>query len=252
MQCLLTAALVFVCVLGGVLLGMYLRRILPADHLRAETKEVVGLGMGLVSALTALLLALVISSAKESFDFEGNQLRQAAVDVLLLDRTLADYGPETREIRDALRLGIERRLQLTWTGATGSKELQSAATDAGPYRLMARIRQLAPHTDLQRQLQSQALQQVTSILKSRWLMFEATTATVPALFLVIVVFWLTVIFASFGLYAPVNITAVVVLLVCALSVAGSVFLILELDTPFSGVMRVSDAPLRLALAQLGR
>ena len=253
MQSLMIAGLVFVCVFGGVLFGMYVRRVLPEEHLRDDTRQVIVLGTGLIGTLTALLLAMVTSSAKDAFDFENTQLRQAAVDVLVLDRALADYGAETRDLRSALRRGLERRIRLTWpeNSRAGSSMLQSAATDAAPYHLMAGIRQLSPQTDLQRELKSQALQQIDEILKTRWIMFEETSITVPMPFLVIVVCWLTLIFASFGMYAPGNATAVGVLVICALSVAGSVFLILELNTPFSGFMKVSGEPLRLALAQLG-
>jgi hypothetical protein len=237
---------------GGVLFGMYMRRVLPEAHLREDTKQVVGLGMGLIGTLTALLLALVTSSAKETFDFEGSQLRQAAVDVLMLDRALADYGPETAGIRSSLRLGLERRLRQTWpeSGEPDPSTPESVASDPGPYRLVAGIRSLSPHTELQRELQTQALKQIGEVLKARWILFEGTSATMPLPFVVIIVCWLTVIFASFGLYAPGNATAIVVLVICALSVAGSIFLILELDTPFSGFMKVSGEPLRLALEQL--
>lgn len=253
MRSVLVSVVVFACVFGGVLFGMFVRRVLPEDHLREDTKQVIGLGMGLIGTLTALLLAMVTSSAKEAFDFESSQLRQAAVDILVLDRALADYGPETRDIRSALRRGIERRLNLTWPESGSSKPgmLQSAETDATPYKLMVSIRQLAPQTDLQRDLKNQALTQVGDVLKARWIVFQGANTTIPGPFLVIVVCWLTLIFASFGLYAPGNATAIAVLVICALSVAGSVFLILELNTPFSGFMKVSGEPLRMALAQLG-
>ena len=93
MQSLSVAALVFVCVFGGALIGMYLRSVLPAEHLGQDTKEVIGLGMGLLATLTALLLAMVTSTAKQSFDLESDQIKQAAINILVLDRTLVDYGP---------------------------------------------------------------------------------------------------------------------------------------------------------------
>jgi len=253
MHSTIVAALVFACVFGGVLAGMYFRRVLPEHHLQQDTKEVITLGMGMIGTLTALLLAMVTSTAKDSFDFESSQLRQTGVDLLMLDRALADYGPETRAIRADLRAAIKRRLQLTWPeqGTMGAVALESTATNAAPYRLIQSIRQLTPQTDVQKDMKDQALQQVSEVLKSRWVLLEGANSSLPTLFLVVVVCWLTLIFASFGLHAPGNATAIVVLLVCALSVAGSVFLILELNTPFSGLMKVSGEPLRLALAQLG-
>jgi hypothetical protein len=243
---------VFACVCGGLLFGIYIRRVLPKAHLSEDTKYVIGLGMGLIGSLAALLLAMVTSSAKGTFDFEASELRQAAVNVLMLDHLLADFGPETGEIRRSLRLTLARRIALTWPDAgSHAAVLQSAETDAAPFRLIDMIRQLSPKTDFQRGLQSEALQITNELLKARWIMLEEANSNIPLPFLLIVVCWLSVIFAGFGLFAPRNATATIALLISALSVAGSVFLILELETPFSGVMKVSGAPLRYALSQLG-
>ncbi len=252
MQSVLTALLVFACVFGGALVGMCIRRVLPAEHLRDDTKAVVTVSMGLIGTLTALLLAMVTSSAKETFDFEGNQLRQAGINIMMLDRVLADYGSETIDIRAALRRGLEQRVATISSDAKAGLPVLPPTAAGAPYQIMTRVRQLVPQNELQRDLKSQALQLVGEILKARWVLAEETTATIPVPFLVIVVCWLTLIFSSFGLFAPRNATATAALLICATAVAGSVFLILELNTPFSGLMRVSVAPLRFALSQLGQ
>ena len=253
MQSLSVAALVFVCVFGGALIGMYLRSVLPAEHLGQDTKEVIGLGMGLLATLTALLLAMVTSTAKQSFDLESDQIKQAAINILVLDRTLVDYGPETQGIRESLRRSLQNRLALTWPAARGGRaQLQSAEVDADAPRLAFMIRQLTPQNDFQRGQQSQALQLAGEFLKARWTMLEGLGPTIPTPFLAVVVCWLTLIFTNFGLFSPSNATAMGALFICALAVAGCVFLILELDTPFSGLMKVSGAPLRFALSQLGR
>jgi hypothetical protein len=88
--------------------------------------------------------------------------------------------------------------------------------------------------------------------RTRSLLLEQTGGSIPMPFLVVLVFWFTVIFITFGLFAPPNATVIAVLLVCALSVAGAIFLILELDRPFEGLIQISDAPLRSALARLGQ
>jgi len=114
------------------------------------------------------------------------------------------------------------------------------------------IRRLAPRDEFQRSLQSRALDLAEADLRSRWLVFAGSETSVPLPFLVVLIFWLTIIFASFGLFAPRNATVFAVLLVCALSVGSAVFLIIELDTPFTGLIRVSDDPLRYALAHLNQ
>ena len=111
--------------------------------------------------------------------------------------------------------------------------------------------QLFPRTDAQRWLQSRALQISSEIAEGRWLLIEQKgQSSIPMPFIVMLVFWLTVIFACFGLFSPRNGTVVVVLLVCALSAASSLFLILELNTPYGGLIKVSGAPLRNALIHL--
>src|SRR5271156_1258708 len=97
---------VFACVFGGALVGMLLRATLPAHHLNADSKDVVKLGMGLVATMSALVLGLLVASAKSSFDAQGAQLKQMSANVVLLDRVLAHYGPETKEARDALRATV--------------------------------------------------------------------------------------------------------------------------------------------------
>ena len=249
MQSIVVSTLVFLCVFGGVLFGKYIRKVLPAEHLGQDTKEVIGLGMGLIGTLTALLRAMVTSTAKGSFDFEPEQIRQTGVNILVLDRALADYGPETRDIRESLLRSLESRLNLTWPEHEFRHAvLQSAATDSVPACLALQITQLTPQSEMQRGLQAQALQLVGEFVKTRWTLMAKLAATIPGPFLAEVVCWLTLIFASFGLFTPPNATASAALLVCALSLAGCMFLIYELDSPFSGLMKVSDAPLRFALS----
>ncbi|HME61220.1 MAG TPA: hypothetical protein VKH62_08205, partial [Candidatus Binatia bacterium] len=114
------------------------------------------------------------------------------------------------------------------------------------------ILQLSPKNDSQRWLQSEALRVGRDIMETRWLVVGGLGSSVPVLFVVVVVFWLTILFGSFGLFAPRNATVISVLFLCALSVAGSIFLILEMDHPFDGLMKVSSAPIRYALTELGR
>jgi hypothetical protein len=115
-----------------------------------------------------------------------------------------------------------------------------------------KIQELAPHTDTQRALQSQAESIAINVGQTRWLLFEQSGSSISTPFLVVVVFWLSILFVSFGLFAPRNGTVIVTLLVSAMAVAGAIFLILELDHPFSGLVQISSAPLRNALAVLGR
>jgi hypothetical protein len=244
----------FACICGGILLGMFLRTILPANHLSAESKDALKLGIGMIATLAALVLGLLIASAKGTFDTMSSGLRQAGSRVILLDRAMAQYGPETNEARELLRRAVAAVIALRWPEEKSKPVVsESHGGRANIEAVQEKLRQLSPRTDAQRWLQSRALQISGDIAEGRWLLIEQMgQSSIPMPFFVILVFWLTAIFATFGLSSPRNTTVIVVLLVCAFSAAASLFLILELDAPSGGLIKVSSAPLRNALALLGR
>jgi hypothetical protein len=254
MNSLAISGIVFACIFGGTILGMILRAILPEKHLSAETKDLVKLGMGLIGTMTALVLGLLIASAKSSFDTQRNGLAQMSGNVIVLDRALALYGPESKDAREMLRASVADMLQRTWPsenselGQTGGK----SATEGKYEGLYEKIQELAPKTDAQRAFQAQALKTALDIGQSRWLLFAQRGSSIPTPFLMVMVAWLTLILASFSLFAPPNPTVFITLLICALAVSSAIFLILELDRPFDGMIQISSAPVRNALAQLGR
>ncbi len=244
------AAVVFVFVFGGALLGMRLRIALPEHHLNDESKYIVKMGMGLLGTMVALLLGLLIASAKDFFDTQANEVKQASAKVILLDRLLAHYGSGADAARAKLRQSITGALQ---QGAPARNSSVLRMSSRGPAEsVYEEILGLQPEDEFHRAVQSQALTTALELGHLRWIMFaeRSTSASIPML--MIVIFWLTVIFISFGLFAPPNATVSTCLFVCSLSVSIAVFLILELYTPYEGWIQVSIAPLRAALEQLGR
>jgi hypothetical protein len=240
------------CIFSGALLGMFLRGVLPPHHLSQDSKDVVKLGMGLIGTMAALVLGLLIASAKGSFDTQNTEVKQASANIVLLDRALAQYGPETKEAREVLRRSVAFRLETTWPEESSRpSRVDTPETTPTVEGLETRVRDLEPQTNGQHWLQARALQIIGDLQHTRWLLFGGGGDSIPFPFLVVLVFWIAVIFASFGLYAPPNGTVVAVLLVCALSVAASIFLVLELSRPFDGILKISGAPLRYALAHLG-
>jgi hypothetical protein len=243
--------IVFVLVFGSALLAMFVHSKLPEDHLTSDSKDVVKLGVALIATMSALVLSLLIASAKTAFDTRSNQLVQASADIILLDRALARYGPETKEARSLLQRSVAETIDRFWP-AEGAKPLAIDPGNSPIEALFDKIDALAPQDDERRALRSQAETMALDVGRTRLLLFEHLGTSIPVPFLVVLVFWLCIIFGSFGLFAPRNATVVAVLCVCALSVAGAIFLILELDRSFEGLLQVSGAPLRAALAQLGR
>jgi hypothetical protein len=254
MSTLAISGIVLACVVGGTLLGMIVRAVLPEQHLSSESKDVVKLGMGLIGTMTALVLGLLIASAKSSFDAQRTGLAQLSANIILLDRTLAHYGPESKDVRETLRASVADMLQRTWpeenseSGAAGGK----SSTEGRYEGIYDKLQALSPKNDSQRALQAQALKTAADLGQTRWLLFAQKGSSIPSPFLVVMVSWLVLLFASFSLFASPNATVIASLLICALAVASAVFLILELDRPLDGLIRISSEPLRMALTQLGR
>ena len=244
-------AIVFACVFSGTLLGIFLHSRLPEKHLDADSKEHVRLGMALVGTTVALVLGLLIASAKGFYDAQNTEVTQAAANIVLLDRLLAHYGPEAADVRAALRSTVARWVELSWQRSDEAKT-HFEPTSAGSEILLDKIQELSPQNDTQRSLQSQALSLLVQLSQTRWLLFAQRASSVPMPLLTVVVFWLTLLFMSFGLFVRPNVVVMGSLFASAVAVCGAIFLILEMYQPYSGMIMVSVAPLRAALAQLGR
>lgn len=254
MKSAIVGVVVFSMTFGGVLAGMALRKVLPKDHLDDASRDAIKVGIGLIATMSALVLGLVTASAKSAHDAVEVGLRQSAATLLTLDRTLARYGPETAGIRQSLRSTVGVRLHAVWP-QDGVKPASVNPLRAGVVghaeRITDEIRALAPQNDVQRALQTRASGLAEELLQARWLSLADSGASVPLPFLVVLVFWLAVTFASFGLFAPSNATVMTVFFVCAVSVASAIFLVLEMESPFSGVLKVSPTTLLRAYEGLG-
>ena len=233
------------------MLGIYLRGALPDYQLSPETKDSVRVGMGLVATMTVLLLGLLVASAKGSYDDQRKEVIHLAGRLHFLDRLLGFYGPEAAEAVEVLRSLNEGLIQQLWA----DKEAQEAKTGqvfSLFQALYESISKLAPENDVQRAAQTEALETTAELSKTRSLLYAMGDTSIATPVLVIVILWLTTIFISFGLFSPMNWTAIVSLFIAALSVSSAIFLIMELDQPFDGVIHISDAPLRHTLNRSGR
>ena len=240
-----------VCIFGGAIFGRYLGSILPEPHLSEDSKDSVKLGMGLVATMCALVLGLLIASAKTYYDTQNAELTDMAAKFVFLDRALAHYGPETAECRVELRKIVERLMARI--EERGNAPMRPSDTIAiGDEGLFERTQALTPKDDRQRLIQSQAVAEEIVLGQTRWLMYAQSATEVPKPLVTVLIFWLTVIFISWGIYAPRNGTVAATWFVTAVSVSSAIFLILEMYTPYSGIVLVSSGPLRSALAHLGQ
>jgi uncharacterized protein DUF4239 len=229
------------------------KRLLPEDHLSKDSRQIVKLAMGLMGTLAALVLGLLIASAKGTSDTQSSAIKAMAAKIVLLDRVLIHYGTEAKQIREQLKLGTKDLLdrispdeQVRQARLSAPAETRFAAE-----RMFDSMTALSPQYEKQPALKARALDILADLEHSRIRLLANQDSSIPTPFLVILICWLTILFAGYGLLAPRNGTVLFFLIVCALSVAAAIFLMLELDTPFSGVLQVSREPLHEALAALG-
>jgi len=241
----------FVAIFGGALLGMFAARALPEHHLSSETRTAVSVSVAIVGTLSALVLGLMISTASSSFSAQSSEVTTISVNLVRMDRMLQRYGQEADAARAKLRTYAAAKTQELFPAA-GKPSQTDEATVEMLETLQDAILSLSPTDEMQRWLRSQALTLSDGLLQARWLLVQHAGSSIPLPFLVLLIFWLTIVFASFGLFAPFNSTAIAALCLCSMAVSGGITMILELDSPFSGLVRVSNEPMRHALALILR
>jgi hypothetical protein len=238
---------------AGMFLGSFLRSRLPDQHLRDDSKDLVKTASGMIATLVALVIGLLVSSAKSSFDQASAGVTHAGTKIILLDHVLGRYGPETAAIRGRLRESVAATIERVWPAVRGPKTgLAAIERSTSMDDIQDMVRQLAPRDETSRSIQTQALSTCNDLTESRWLIIEQAQTALPTAFLIMLIFWLTVLFTGLGLLAPGNVTTSFCLFVCALSMAGAILLILEMNRPFEGAIRVSPAPLQKALAVISK
>ena len=249
MSALSIALVAFAIILGGAFIGASLRKVLPEHHLTDDTKDVIRLGTGLIGTIAALVLGLLIATAKNSFDTQTTNVQRIAADVILLDQILAIYGPEAQPARAGVRQVVDQMIKRIWEENRSSGASRYATTKAGEQSVVD-IVQLAPQNEAQRVFKERAINVAADVAQTRLTLLVQAQGSLPLPFLVVLIFWLAIIFASFGMFSRLNFLSIMALFVFALSAAGAVFLVLELSDPFTGLMQISRATLRDALAPL--
>ena len=251
MNTTITALIVFGCLVGAVLVGRIIRRLLPEHHLASDSKDGIKLALGLVSTMSALVLGLLVSSAKSSYDAERGEVIQMAAKVAFADRVLAMYGPEAADLRTRFHEGVKEAIKGIWPEEAGLSVHMAPNTQTGN-ALYVGVQNLSPHDETQRKLKDQAVSLVTDLVQLRSFLHAQSVPSISKPMLIILVSWLVIIFLGFSVLAPSNPTDIFAFIISAVAVSGAIFLILELDEPFSGVLRISSEPMVNALHQLGK
>lgn len=253
MSSIAISLIAFCFLFGGALIGLLLGRLLPKNHISDHSRDAIKIGTGMIATLTALVLGLLVSSAKSSYDTMNDEIKQSSVTVIMLDHLLEKYGPETKDIREQLRSNLRFALNKVWPAESKTLiDIQAVENRTGIEGVRDTILELKPQNDNQRAIQASALQICADLARSRWLLIEQSQNALPTPFLVVLVFWLVIFFLSFGLISPCNWTVGAVMFVCTVSMAGAIFLVLELSHPLQSTIKISNAPLYKALEHMGK
>jgi hypothetical protein len=247
------ALIVFICCFGAALIGLVLHRLVPERHLDSDSKDTVKLVMGLIATMSALVLGLLIATAKSSYDAQQTAVEQVAADIIQFDQRLAHFGPETSGIRSRYRNDVLRVHALVWSPEGDHTEALDPRLSAREFEEIIRETQdLVPKTEAQHSDQAKALEIASTVRHTRLLLFVGMDSRIPRPFLIVLVLWITMLFLGFGLFARFNLTVTISLLIGAVSIATAIFLVLELSHPFSSLLRISDEPIQYALSRIGQ
>jgi hypothetical protein len=260
------AALLLLLLIGASAVGVVFRPLLSERHRTRETTDLIQLVVTMLVTFAALVLGLLTSSAKASFDSVDGDLRAYAIQLIQLDRSLRLYGGEIGPARALLHRYTAAAIASTWLGEARPADAPSPAQippapahsiespTLGEWlaQIESDLRALDPPDRMHRRLSLTALNQFELLMRTRWRLIEEAHSSISQPFYIVLAFWLVVVFASFGLSAPRNALSYMTILLGALSIASVIYVILDLDTPFSGIFMVPSQPMRDALAEMSR
>lgn len=254
LKAVILSIIIFTCIFGGAVLGIFLRAILPERHLTEDSRNMVTIGMGIVATMAAIAVGLMIQGAQISFSSQRSDLIDMSAKIVFLDKLLADYGPEAGDARTALRSTLERTINQFWP-KDGSEGAEIEPPVSKSETLYYQILFLKPDNDARRAMRDEALSLTYDLSLARGTIVMGQSRSIPGVFLIvlgIILFWFVAIFFSFGLYAPTNGTVVATLIISALAVTLALFMIMELNRPFDGLLRMPSEPLVEALQHIGK
>ncbi|MBZ9694150.1 DUF4239 domain-containing protein [Mesorhizobium sp. CO1-1-9] len=243
------AMVIFLCLTVAALASTAIWPKLPAKHRDDDTNTVVRHAANLFGVMTSLMLGLMINSARNTFESINRNVHAYATELILLDRTLRQYGPQTDTVRQPLVVYVQRV-----AGDSSPTSETLVAANRLSEQLLAeigtRLSALAPTDDAHGFIVQDARQHLQKVLELRWVLIEQSEGTIPVPLITLLVTWLVLIFASFGFRAPRNTITVSTYAASAALVAGAIYLIFDMDVAFSGPIQISMAPMERALSEL--
>jgi hypothetical protein len=242
------AAAVLILTFGAGMLGLYLQKKLPQEHMTGGSRDMILAVIGLVTLLLALVLGTLVGNTYAFFAAQKASIETLASRAILLDRALGQYGPETKAARDRMKEGLTQSYELFWRG--GDVDPAQLKVDVALARwqpLADYLNSLEPKTDAQRGSLSAANVNFGLMEQTRILMSLQLASPITWSLVIIVVLWAALLFCGFGVLSGTNYTTSFALGLGAFAVATAVFLILDMSQPYAGMFRVSPSALLQAL-----
>jgi hypothetical protein len=247
------SSVVLVLILASAALGSHVRARLADHHFSEDSLAAMRIAVDLVATLSALVLSLLIPSGKSSLDLVNSALQHNSVAMIQLDRTLSRFGPSAHGLRADIKNNYAQWISFLFSNKTGTTaEAESRKILSSTYDIQGRIFALQTAGLSNDKLRDHAMQLWDDIFAGRWLALEHRRGSIPPPLIAVLVGWLTVIFGIFGFSAPRNWSMCVVFLLCAVSATTAVYVVLDLDTPFQGMVNASNTPMMDALKFMGR
>lgn len=256
------SALLFLLLISAAWSCLKLQWLLPETHRSRETADFVRLVITMLVTFAALVLGLLTTSVKANFDSVAQDIRGFATEIIDLNRLLAAYGPQTDHARRLLRDYTAGAVATTWSQEQPPPNalhppqgpvdefMENSTLGRMLNDMGADLQALDPPDPIHQRLAAQARARLDTLMQHRWKLIEEAAGEIGGPLYLVMVLWLTVIFGSFGLTAPRNMLVMIIVAMCAASLASVEFVILDLSTPFSGIFVVPSLPLRDALLHL--
>lgn len=253
MSALTFAAFVFIAIFLAALAGFQMQRVLPEKFTDDATEGHVKSVLGMLSMMTAVVLGFVTANAKNSFDNASKIVADTAVRMVSIDRALATFGDEGETIRGRMKHGAEEWIaRIKSPAGDANSDLRAVQRAEELESFVASIQKLKPASEAQTEAQGRAVELALGILHDRWVLKTDREASTPTVFLLVLLAWLGLEFFIFGLFANRNAAIVFATFFGAVMVASAFFLVLDLEGPMTGPMRVGTAPLERAAAIMGQ
>ena len=240
----------FAAIFGGALIGRFAAKRLPGHYLSSETQSTITVSVAVIGTLSALVLGLMISAAYSSYSKARDEVKALSLQLIRMERNLRRYGPEATETRAALHIWAIAKTQELFP-EKGKPPVSSETTIQMLENVQEAVLDLTPQNERQKYLGTLCATLSSTMIQARWAL-EQTGQSIPIPFLVLLIFWLAIVFASFGLFTPANPTAMVALFLCSVAVAGGIALIEDLSDPRAGLIRFPAESMRRALSEVAR